>query len=80
MDPRHSTEVSATYDIMLSICREVGVPLGEEKCVPPPIRMELLSVVLDNTSMTIALFDWSSWLCTVIYALIVLVILCSPVN
>ena len=44
-----------TYDRLRAICREIGVPLVEKKCCAPARRMELLGVVLDTQTMTIAL-------------------------
>ena len=55
ISPAHSKEADRTYGRIKTICRDVGVPLAEEKCVPPTTRVELLGVVLGTGSMTVAL-------------------------
>ena len=42
---------------MHAICRELGVPLADEKWSPPSTRLEILGVRIDTTAMTIALPD-----------------------
>ena len=55
IDYRDGRGALETYDRLRAICREIGVPLVEQKCCAPGRRMELLGVVLDTQTMTIAL-------------------------
>ena len=53
--PKGSDSADAAYTRLRDICAKVGVPLAEGKCAPPSTRMELLGVVIDTETMTLAL-------------------------
>ena len=44
-----------SYDTILNMSRELGVPLAAEKCVPPTTLLVLLGVEIDTERMTISL-------------------------
>ena len=44
-----------TYQTILNLAAELGVPLAADKCTPPTTRLTLLGVVLDTQTMTISL-------------------------
>lgn len=53
--PPNSPQAGHAFNTFLRVCEEIGVPLAEQKCVPPTTHIEILGVSFDTTTMTLAL-------------------------